>query len=53
MSDGAAPEPRSVFDIAFQIAFGVAGLVTTAVWFAAIVWVASQPIRILLSWILA
>ncbi|MGY4234714.1 hypothetical protein ACVIIW_003661 [Bradyrhizobium sp. USDA 4449] len=59
MSDGAAdfaadtPEPKSVFDIAFPIAFGVAALLTTAVWFAAIAWVAWQPIRVLLGWILA
>ena len=48
-----ASEPRErpgLFDLVFPACFGVAAILFTALWFAAIGWVAWQPLHILLAW---
>jgi hypothetical protein len=45
-------EPRRLFDRAFPIGFGLVALLATSVWFAAMGWIAWQPIRFLADCIL-
>lgn len=48
-ADQPAHEPRKLSDLAFALAFGAAAVLSKIVWFAAIGWIAWQPIRFLIA----